>query len=100
MSYESLRRAVFLIEEVLACGIQPDRCHRCPIPCRATPPFGMFPPRAIVHVPPVREDRDVTPRVTLLWGDEANGTVLMVVVIPVHEAVDPRRRRCAIREGA
>ena len=76
---------------VVVFGIEMHGRDRCPVARRATPSRRMFRSSLCVHEVTLGEDRGVSSRVPIVRRDKANGTVLMHVIVPLHELRDPAR---------
>ena len=63
-----------------------------PVTGPAAPAFRMRRPGGAVDQVPLREDGDVAPGMPIIRRDEMDGTVLMPVIVPLHERGDPPLR--------
>ena len=65
--------------------IEVNNVNAVPIASIFRPALWIFQVSLLVELRALREDFDILPRVTLLWCYKTDGTVAMLIVVPVHQ---------------
>ena len=74
---------------LLPVGVEPDGLDGIPVADPARPATGMAPTSFLVERRALREDGRILALVALGRGNEADGAVAMLMVVPLHEVQDP-----------
>lgn len=70
-------------------GVQPDGLDGIPVADWTGPAAWVPPTRFFVKDCALREDGRIQALVALVWGDESDRAMAMLMVVPLHEGADP-----------